>query len=358
VDAVTRHHAFAFETPATPGTQQDRPPSGVTMILRNNTIRAWPGQPLRTIEMDHHLTRGNSQPGDNYSVLVYDYQGQAGNNFQVYYGIQATQNLYGGLAPCNDTTTRPEVNGITCITETAPPADNTPPSTPASLAASAVSSSQINLSWTTSTDAESGIANYEVERCQGSTCSNFTLIGTPPGAGYSDTGVSSTTTYRYRVRAKNGAISPLFSSYSNVASSTTPAAPPTLAPVLVTEEGSDRAIVLDSVTMVADPFSVGTSHNFSTDQRRRITLFVLNLELQPGEDFSFVTAQAQDAQSVSYPLVVEAIRKVPNFNWLTQITLRLPDQLMNAGNVGITISYHGLNSNTVTITIANESLMN
>jgi hypothetical protein len=128
--------------------------------------------------------------------------------------------------------------------------------------------------------------------------------------------------------------------------------------VLVTEEGLERAIVLDSVTMVADPFSVGTSHNFSTDQRRRITLFVLNLELQPGEDFSFVTAQAQDAQSVSYPLVVESIRKVPNFNWLTQITLRLPDQLMNAGNVGITISYHGLNSNRVTVTIANESLMN
>ena len=51
IDAVTYGHAFSFETPSTPGTGADRPPSGVTMILRNNIIHAWPGQPLRTIEM-------------------------------------------------------------------------------------------------------------------------------------------------------------------------------------------------------------------------------------------------------------------------------------------------------------------
>ena len=39
VDAVTRDHAFSFETPATPGTGADRPPSGVTMVLRNNLVR-------------------------------------------------------------------------------------------------------------------------------------------------------------------------------------------------------------------------------------------------------------------------------------------------------------------------------
>jgi len=44
VDAMTWGHAFSFETPATPGTGADRPPSGVTMMLRNNTIRAGPGR--------------------------------------------------------------------------------------------------------------------------------------------------------------------------------------------------------------------------------------------------------------------------------------------------------------------------
>jgi len=114
VDAVTHGSAFSFETPATPGTGADRPPSGVTMVLRNNRVQPWPGRPLQTIEMDHNLSRGNSQPNDKYEIFVHDYQGQAGTNFRVYFLEQATQNLYGGLAPCTNTTARPEIDGITC----------------------------------------------------------------------------------------------------------------------------------------------------------------------------------------------------------------------------------------------------
>jgi hypothetical protein len=84
------------------------------MTLRNNTIRAWPGRPLQTIEMFHNLSRGNAQTADKYEVQVFDYQGQAGLNFRVYFRLQATQNLYGGVAPCADTTSRPEIDGITC----------------------------------------------------------------------------------------------------------------------------------------------------------------------------------------------------------------------------------------------------
>jgi hypothetical protein len=127
VDAVTWGHAFSFETPATPGTGADRPPSGVTMMLRNNTIRAWPGRPLQTIEMFHNMSRGNAQPADRYEVQVFDYQGQAGRNFRVYFRPQATQNLYGGIAPCADTTSRPEIDGITC------PLTGTPLSAPTGL---------------------------------------------------------------------------------------------------------------------------------------------------------------------------------------------------------------------------------
>jgi hypothetical protein len=114
VDAVTREHAFVFQTPATPGTGAGRPASGVTIVMRNNRVQAWPGRSLQTIEMNHYMDKPNSQPEDKYEVWVYDYQGQTGNNFRAYYGVQATQNLYGGMAPCNDTTTRPEVKGITC----------------------------------------------------------------------------------------------------------------------------------------------------------------------------------------------------------------------------------------------------
>jgi hypothetical protein len=122
VNAVTRGHAFSFETPATPGTGADRPPSGVTMVLRNNVVRPWPGRPLQTIETIHSLSRGNSQPQDKYEIFVYDYQGQAGANFRVYFHPQGTQNLYGGIAPCTNTTARPEIDGITCSVSVAPTA--------------------------------------------------------------------------------------------------------------------------------------------------------------------------------------------------------------------------------------------
>ena len=114
VEAVTREHAFSFETPATPGTGADRPPSGVTMTLRNNRILAWPGRSLQTIGMNHNTSRGNTQANDLYKVVVYDYQGQAGNDFRVYFHQQTTQPLYGGLAPCANSTARPEIDGITC----------------------------------------------------------------------------------------------------------------------------------------------------------------------------------------------------------------------------------------------------
>jgi hypothetical protein len=128
VDAVTWDAAFSFETPATPGTGASRPASGVKMVLRNNQLRAWPGRPLKTIETTHTLARGNAQPDDPYEIFVYDYQGKPGNDFRVYFHPQATQNLYGGLAPCSNTTARPEIDGITC-----PMTGGSGPSTPTGL---------------------------------------------------------------------------------------------------------------------------------------------------------------------------------------------------------------------------------
>jgi hypothetical protein len=54
-----------------------------------------------------------------------------------------------------------------------------PLASPANLTATAVSSSQINLTWMPPTKTP-GITGFRVERCQGSTCGgpNFTLIVT------------------------------------------------------------------------------------------------------------------------------------------------------------------------------------
>ncbi len=100
-------------------------------------------------------------------------------------------------------------------------ADTTKPSTPTGLTANAVSASQINLSWSASTD-NVAVTGYRVRR-------NGTLLTTLGNVTtYQDTGLTASTTYSYSVRALDAAgnVSPISSS----ASATTRAAPDTTAP--------------------------------------------------------------------------------------------------------------------------------
>jgi chitodextrinase len=116
--------------------------------------------------------------------------------------------------------TGPYSNSATAVTAAATPG------APAALAASAAGSAQINLTWSAATETGGTIAQYLIERCQGSGCSSFTQVGTATTLAFSDTGLSAATAYSYRVRAKDtvGTTGP----YSNVASASTAAAAPTI----------------------------------------------------------------------------------------------------------------------------------
>ena len=122
-------------------------------------------------------------------------------------------------------------------------------------------------------------------------------------------------------------------------------------PALLSLESSVAAVALDSVTFVRDPFSQRTIHNFSSDQRTRISLFALNVELLPSETISVVSAQAEDSQHRIFSLPVEFVGKVPNFDWLTQINLRLPDELSTGGDVMVKLTVRGLASNEAKLRI-------
>lgn len=124
----------------------------------------------------------------------------------------------------------------------------------------------------------------------------------------------------------------------------TPAPTPQSPPVLLTEEGTSLALALDSVSWLRDPYSVVTRQNFSADGRARLMLFAVNLELQPGETSSAVTAQAEDSAQNVYPLPVEYVGKVPLMDWLTEIIVKLPGEMANAGDVWVSINLHGTRS--------------
>jgi PKD repeat protein len=97
------------------------------------------------------------------------------------------------------------------------PVTPTAPSAPSGLTATAVSTSQIDLTWTDNSDNEDG---FRIERCDGEGCTNFGLLA---GMGtnvttYSDVDLTAETTYLYRVAAYNETGQ---SEWSNVADATT-----------------------------------------------------------------------------------------------------------------------------------------
>jgi chitodextrinase len=96
-----------------------------------------------------------------------------------------------GLGSRND----PATFDSLVATGTSNPVDTKPPTSPTNLKATAVSSSQINLSWNASTD-NVGVAGYRIYRNGGTT-----PIATVTTTSYGDSGLNANTNYTYNVVA-------------------------------------------------------------------------------------------------------------------------------------------------------------
>ncbi|MFC0106033.1 glycoside hydrolase family 9 protein [Kibdelosporangium aridum] len=86
--------------------------------------------------------------------------------------------------------------------EKSSPADATPPTTPGTPVASAVTATGATLTWTASNDPESGVKDYDVISIEGDT---QRVITTVTGTSATLTGLQPNTAYRFAVQARNGA---------------------------------------------------------------------------------------------------------------------------------------------------------
>ena len=105
--------------------------------------------------------------------------------------------------------------------------DSQPPSAPGTLTATAAGPGEIDLSWGAATD-NVAVTGYQVFRCQGVGCSNFAQLTTTTATGYSNTGLSPTTSYSYQVRAVDAAANQ--GPFTATATAGTPAASDTQPP--------------------------------------------------------------------------------------------------------------------------------
>jgi hypothetical protein len=121
-------------------------------------------------------------------------------------------------------------------------------------------------------------------------------------------------------------------------------------PILAAEENSQppRAIALDAVLFVRDPFAINNLNYFGSDKRTRVSLFATNLSVTAG---MVVTALAVDSNQNSHPLTVESVGTLPAFLGFTQIVVKLPDGIVVADDLRVTITVRGRTSNVVRVAV-------
>jgi len=168
--------------------------------------------------------------------------------------------------------------------------------------------------------------------------------------GYSFSGLPAGGNYTVTPSKTNYVFSPASQSFANLGSNQLANFTATVAPgvpILISEETSTRAIALDSVVLMRDPFQLNSPVPWGNDRRPRVMLFAMNFDLQPGENASSVTANAEDASHHIYPLTVEYVGKVPGLDWLRCVVVRLSDDMGDLGDVLVRINVHGFSSNRV-----------
>ena len=159
----------------------------------------------------------------------------------------AASTAYSYTVSACDTSGNCSAQSITASDTTAP--DTQAPTVPTNLTAVTVSSCQINLSWTASTD-DIGVSSYKIYRDGGAT-----PIATPTGTTYSNTGLTFFTAYSYTVSACDAVGN--CSGQSSAASDTTPQPPPTVGGEWVLVPGSAAIGTSDFYVMKYEAKNVG-----------------------------------------------------------------------------------------------------
>lgn len=122
-------------------------------------------------------------------------------------------------------------------------------------------------------------------------------------------------------------------------------------PTILSDASSTRAIAFEAVTYRREPFPLVMPVQYSADTRNRIVLFLMNLDLMAGEGANALTADAEDSTHRHYTFAVENVTPFPGYEWMSQVTLRLSDDIGDVGDVLLRINLHGISSNRVRVAI-------
>jgi hypothetical protein len=114
----------------------------------------------------------------------------------------------------------------------------------------------------------------------------------------------------------------------------------------------DQVASVDSMQFVRDPFPIVNGADLlgqGSDRNTRVIVFVRNLQLVQGENALSIIVNLVDVNNQSFNVPAEAVRGVPNTDFL-QVIFRLPTTIA-PGRCAVTIKAHSQTSNTGSIRV-------
>jgi len=215
--------------------------------------------------------------------------------------------------------------------------DITPPSVPAGLVATAVSTSEMALSWNASTD-DVAVSGYRIFRAG-------TEIGTSGTTAYLDTGLASSTTYTYTVASYDAAGN--LSAQCSAASATTPASGPAdttppAAPAIKLPNTGQAACYNDQGTVIPCA-NTGQNGDLNKGVAWPAQRFTANVDtsiidnltglawapsgnLMPSRHSGWDSDKAQDDGSVTWQHALDYVALLNSENYLGHNDWRLPNR--------------------------------
>ncbi|HET8782988.1 MAG TPA: hypothetical protein VFM63_11265, partial [Pyrinomonadaceae bacterium] len=123
-----------------------------------------------------------------------------------------------------------------------------------------------------------------------------------------------------------------------------------LRPELVTIQNTDLALVLDSVSFLAQPFSLDHPLDFADDGLTRAMIFATNIQFI--WNTSMVAVTAEDDNHAIHAIPVEFQGNVVGQPWLKQLNIKLAPELGHGKCVKLRVSVDGVVSNPARICFA------
>ena len=123
------------------------------------------------------------------------------------------------------------------------------------------------------------------------------------------------------------------------------------APVLMSQSDSTKALAGRPTKRGLDT----SIRVFQPGARTSITLFVTNLDLLEGERANAFRVELEDAAHFRYPVEIISLEPTTESKWVYALTIRLNDGIGDLGDALLRVTWRGMTSNRVCLSIGHES---